>query len=156
MCIMHFVFGISTRVPLVQSKKLVISHQEQICMTQLKINCLYSWHELPLSKQTFSHIQQIIGTSVAPCLMACEPPYHELLPTNIVCCVVVIFKVTILLFHMCMLLAFEYPQIFKLVFIEKVMCLSNNTIWIFWFNYSLECLPTSWVEDYVSIPTVDD
>jgi hypothetical protein len=33
MCIMHFVFGISTRVPLVQSKKLVISHQEQICMT---------------------------------------------------------------------------------------------------------------------------
>jgi hypothetical protein len=53
-----------------------------------------------------------------------------------------------------MLPAFEDPQFFKLVFIGRVVCsLSNDTIWIFWFNYSLECLPTSWVEDYVSIPT---
>jgi len=93
---------------------------------------------------------------VTACLTACEPPYYELLPTNIVCCVVIIFKVTILLNHMCMLPTFENPQIFKLVFVVRVMCtLSNDTIWIFWFDYSLECLPTSWVEDYVSIPTTD-
>lgn len=89
--------------------------------------------------------------------MACEPPYYELLPTNIVYYVAVIFKVTILLFHKYMLPAFEDPQFFKLVFIGRVVCsLSNDTIWIFWFNYSFECLPTSWVEDYVSMPTADD
>ncbi len=116
-----FFLGISTKVPLVQNKNLDASHLEQICRTQLKRNCLYSWHELQLSKQTFSHIQQIARTLVTTCLMAYEPPYYESLPIDIVCYVTIIFKVTILLFHKCMLPTFEDPQFFKLVCVRRGM-----------------------------------
>ncbi len=54
-------------------------------------------------------------------MTTCEPPYYELLLIDNICCVIVIFKVIILLFHMCMLPTFENPQIFKLMYIGKVM-----------------------------------
>lgn len=116
-----FFLGISNKVPLVQRKNLDASHLEHICMTQLKRNCFCFWHELPLSKQFFSHIQQIARTLVTTCLMAYEPPYYESLSIDIVCYVAIIFEVTILLFHKCMLPTFEDPQFFKLVCVRRGM-----------------------------------